>query len=185
MAQAAASRTKTNYQQHPTMKLTQTKLTFTAFAVIIACGWLAYAAEEQDETVTLDKVPQKVKDTLKQYAADADVKKISKGDQDGTKVYEFVIEQGTHKFELTITPKGKFMGTEEDVQLSDMPQAAQAALKAKAVDGKLSGFEKAVDKNHHTTYEADIEKDGKTIEVAVDETGKVMSTEAVTPGKGD
>ena len=66
-----------------------------------------------------------------------------------------------------------------------MPAAAQAVLKVQAGDGKLSGFEKAVDQNHKTTYEADIEKNGKKSEVAVDANGNVVSTESADKEKGD
>ena len=64
-----------------------------------------------------------------------------------------------------------------------MPSATQAALKAQAGAAKLSSFEKAEDEKHKITYEIVIEKDGKKTEVAVDEKGKVVSTEAVGEGK--
>jgi len=136
-------------------------------------------AGEEEDAVTMDKVPQKVKDTLKNYAAESDVKKVEKGEDDGKKVYEFDIEQGSRKFEVSITTKGKFWGTEEDMELSAMPDAAQKALTAQAAGGPISGGEKAVDKDNKVTYEADITKDGKKMEVAVDADGKVVSTEAV------
>jgi uncharacterized membrane protein YkoI len=160
------------------MKLHRKITILAVLAAITGFTASALAGEEKEESISLDQVPQSVKDTLKQYAADSDVKTVVKGDQDGTKVFEFDIEQGARKFEVAISTKGKFMGTEEDVQLSDMPQPAQDALKAQGGDGKLSGFEKAVDQNNKATYEADIEKDGKKSEVAVDADGKVVSTEA-------
>src|SRR5579871_6839912 len=157
------------------------------FVVAVCMGITACvsADEEKEETVSMDKVPQAVKDTLKQYASESDVKTAEKGDQDGTKVFEFDITQGKHSFEVAIATDGTFMGTEEDIQLTDMPEAAQAALKAQAGDGKMSGFEKAVDKNHKTTYEADIKKGGKKFEVAVDADGKVVSTESADKEKAE
>ena len=144
-------------------------ISLATIATILGVTACVSANGEKDEDVSMDKVPQEVKDTLKQYAAESDVKKIEKSDEDGVVAYEFDITQGTRSYELAITPDGKFNGTEEDVQLSDMPEAAQAALKAQAGDeGKLSEFEKAVDKNNKkTTYEADIKKDDKKFEVAV------------------
>lgn len=157
------------------------------FVIAVSLGVTACvsANEEKEETVSMDKVPQAVKDTLKQYASESDVKTVEKGDQDGTKVFEFDITHGKHSFEVAITPDGKFIGTEEDIQLADMPEAAQAALKAQAGDGKLSGFEKAVDKDNKTTYEADIQKGGKKFEVAVDAYGKVVSTESADNEKAE
>jgi uncharacterized membrane protein YkoI len=160
------------------------------FARILALGLtiavsttVAFAAEEKEEAISLDKVPAAVRKSLATYAKDSEVKRVELGDQDGTKVYEFDIEQGSTKFELTLSKKGKFMGKEQEIQLSDMPSAAQTALKAKAGAAKLSSFEKAEDQKHKITYEGVIEKDGKKTEVAVDENGKVVSTEAVGEGK--
>jgi hypothetical protein len=142
------------------------------------------AAEEKDEIVALAAVPKVVKDTLSQYAKDSEVKKVSKGDNDGTIVYEFDIEQGSRKFEVSITPKGAFFGSEETIQLADVPEAARATFEKRAQGGKIISVEKAVDKNKMTNYEAVIEKGGKKTEVVVDPSGKVISTETVTPGKG-
>ena len=81
----------------------------------------SFGADEKDDAVSLAKIPKAVKKTLAGYAADAEVKKAEKGDQDGKTVYEFDIEQGARKFELTIAPNGDFLGTEEEMPLSAMP----------------------------------------------------------------
>ena len=146
-------------------------------AVVVGFTGSVFAGEEKEETISMDKVPSKVKDTLKQYASDSEVKKIEKGHEHGKKVYEFEIEQGTRKFEVAISHKGKFMGTEEDMDLSAMPAAAQKAITNQAAGGKISGGEKAVDNNNKVSYEADIEKNGKKIELVVDSAGKVISTD--------
>ena len=149
-----------------------------AALAIIAGIAVPALGEEKDETIAFDKVPAKVKATLAKYAAEADVKKVEKGDEDGTKVYEFDIEQGAHKFEVTISKKGKYLGQEEDVDLSAVPDAAQKGLTTAAAGGKLSGFEKATDAEGKVTYEADLDKDGKKSEIAVDADGKVVRTES-------
>lgn len=65
-----------------------------------------------------------------------------------------------------------------------MPEAAQAALKAQDGDeGKLSEFEKAVDKNNKTSYEADVKKEDKKLEIAVDADGTVISKEDISKEK--
>ena len=160
-------------------------ISLATIATVLGITACVSANGEKDEDVSMDKVPQEVKGTLKQYASESDVKKVKKNDEDGVEAYEFDITQGTRSYELAITPDGKFNGMEEDIQLSDMPEAAQAALKAQAGDGKLSGFEKAVDKNNKTTYEADIKKDGKKFEVAVDADGTVVSKEDASSEKDE
>jgi uncharacterized membrane protein YkoI len=158
----------------------KSKYTMMGATVLVAFAGLTIngcASEEGEDSISLDKVPAAVKTTLASYAADADVKKVEKGDDDGTKVYEFDIEQGARKFEVAITPAGKFNGTEEDMAFSAMPDAAQKALNNAAGGGTISGGEKAVDASNKVTYEADIVIGGKKSEVAVDTDGKVVSTE--------
>jgi hypothetical protein len=157
------------------------QLAVTALIVTSVCS--AFAGEEKEETISMDKVPKAVKATLAKYATESEVKNVEKSDQNGKKVYEFDIEQGTHKFEVAISPKGKFMGTEEDVEFSTLPAAAQKTLQDKAAGGKVSGCEKAVDADGKVTYEGTIEKDGKKAEIAVDADGKVISSESAAEKK--
>ncbi len=167
------------------MKMQNTVRILAGVALAALLSNRCHSAEETEPAVSMKDVPSAVKTTLKEYAKPEDVKKIEKGDQDGKSVYEFDIEQGTKKFEFTIAPDGKFQGTEEEIQLSDMPEAARKALTDKAAGGKVESAEKALDENKKITYEGVINKDGKKVEVAVDANGKVVSTEEVKPGGGD
>ena len=151
--------------------------------VIAGFGASALGDEGKVETVSLDQVPDAVHKTLSAYAHDSEVKNVEKKEQDDKKVYEFDIDRGGTKFELTLTKKGKFAGKEEDIQWGDMPAATQAALKSRAGDGGLSDFEKTEGKHHQITYEGTVEKSGKKTEVAVDESGKVIRTENATADK--
>ncbi len=162
----------------------KSKYIITGMAALALFAVSAVAREEKEDVITMDKVPKAVRDALPKYASESDVKSVEKGDQDGKKVYEFTIEKGGRKYELALSPKGKFEGTEEDVEISAMPEPAQAALKAAAAGGKISGGEKAEDAHHKVTYEADIEKDGKKFEIAVDADGKVISKESAGEKEG-
>ena len=165
------------------MKLKKHIIAIVAVMAIAGSMIAARAGEDKKETISLDEVPAAVHKALAAYAQDSEVKKVEPGEQEDKKVYEFEITQGGKSFEITLSKKGKFMGREEDVQLTDLPDAAQTALKALAGASKISGFEKAEDKDHKITCEADVEKDGKTTEVAVDPTGKVISEEEASGDK--
>lgn len=165
------------------MKSKYTIMGAATLAVLAGLTVNGCASDKEEDAISLDKVPAAVKTTLAAYAASSDVKKVELGDADGTKVYEFDIEQGTRKFEVAITPDGKFNGTEEDMAFTAMPAAVQNALTEAAAGGALSGGEKAVDANNKVTYEADIARGGKKTEVAVDASGKVVSTESATEEK--
>ena len=146
-----------------------------ALALFAVTAASAFAGEEKEETISMDKVPKAVLDALPKYASTSEVKSVEKGNQDGKTVYEFTIEKAGRKYELALSPKGKYKGTEEDVEFSSMPEAVQSAFKTLAAGGKISGGEKAEDAHHKVTYEADIEKDGKKSEIAVDANGKVIT----------
>lgn len=165
------------------MKLKQIITGAAALALITAFAGPVFAGDEKEEAISMDKVPKAVKETLAKYATEAEVKKIEKGDQDGKTVYEFDIEQGKKKFELAISPKGKFMGTEEEVEFSAIPESAQKTLTDRAAGGKILSCEKAVDAREKVTYEAVIEKNGKKMEVTVTEKGKYVSSEKIAEKK--
>ena len=153
----------------------KSKYIITTVAALALFATSAFAGEEKEETIAMDKVPQAARDALTKYATGTEVKSVEKADHDGKTVYEFTIEKGGRKYELALSPKGKYKGTEEDVEFSTMPEAVQAAFKTLAAGGKISGGEKAEDAHHKVTYEADIEKDGKKSEIAVDANGKVIT----------
>lgn len=162
------------------MKLKPVIIIAAASAIIAGGATNVLAGGEKEDAIPLDKLPAAVHKALAAYAQDSEVTKADKGDEDGKKVFEFDIDQGGKKFELTLSKKGKFLGREEDIEPSAVPAAALAALKSQAGDATLSDFEKAEDKHHKISYEGTFEKGGQKTEVSVDETGKVIGTEDVT-----
>ena len=173
---------KTSNNKKTIMKINYSILALGALALATVVPTTVYG-EEKEETVSMDKVPAAVHQTLSTYAKDSEVTKIEKGNEDGKKMYEFAITQGAHSFEVSISKKGKYLGQEEDIQLTDVPEAVQTALKAKAGSGTLSGFEKTTDKDQTVTYEADIANGGKKTEVTVDASGKIIGIEDASSDK--
>jgi len=167
------------------MKRKSIIMSVATLAIIAGFAVSTFAAEEKEETTTMDKVPQAVKTTLAKYAAETEVKNVEISSQNGKKVYEFDIEKGGRKFEVAISPKGKFKGTEEDVDFKSIPDAAQKGLTEQANGGTITGCEKAVDAKNKVTYEAEITKDGKKTEVVVDADGKVVGNDAEAKEKGE
>jgi len=142
----------------------------------------AGAGDEKDEVVTMAQVPAAVKATVKPFAADSEIKKVEKGDDDGTQAYEFDIEHGGRKLEVTITPDGKLLGTEETVALSTAPGPVRKTITAQAVGGTIVSVEK-VNESGKTTYEAVVDKQGKKSEIAVGLDGALLPPEAKDGGK--
>ena len=163
-------------------KTRQIIMSLAVLAVIAGLTTPLLAAEEKDEVVPLSQVPPKVREAIKKYATEAEIKKIEKGDVDGKKAYEFEIENGGKKSEVTITPDGKLLSTEESIALEDIPEAARKTINAQAAGGKILETEKVFEKGK-TVYEAVIEKGGKKIEVSVAPNGKLVGTEEIKAGK--
>jgi uncharacterized protein YxeA len=162
------------------MKLRQILILGIAFAVIatgiVANGMPQAKQEEKDPILKMSQVPQKVQQTVKIYASEAEVKKITMGDVDGTNAYEFEIEKAGRKSEVAITPDGKVLSSEEMIPLAEVPDAARQAINAKAAGGKVVSTEKVFESGK-TAFEAVIEKDGKQSIFSVAADGKTVGSE--------
>lgn len=167
--------------QQLTMKTKNIIAIMATAAVLAGFGVRVLADEEGDEAISMDKVPKKVKATLAKYVEDSDVKKVTTDNEDGVREYEFSIEKDGRKYEIAITKKGKYMGTEENIDISAVPDAVQKSVAA--LGGKVTGSEKCVNGDNKVTYEIDIKKDAKTTEYTLDTDGKVIKTEG--SGEGD
>jgi len=164
------------------MKLNRIIAGLGVLALAVGCASERPEGKEADETVSLDKVPAAVQQTLKGFASAAEIKKIEKGDVDGKIAYEFVISKNGKDSEVTIYPDGKLLGTEEIISLGEVPDAARKTIDAHTAGGKLVSTEKVVE-HGKTVYEAIVEKGGKQVEYIVAPDGKLVGTEAVKPAK--
>jgi uncharacterized protein YxeA len=172
------------------MRWSQSILGATAFVIAIGCA--AYALpqgqgkqpqgkqEEQDQILKMTQVPQKVQQAIKAYASAAEIKQITRGDVDGTIAYEFQIEKGGRKSEVSITPDGKLLTSEEEVPLAEIPDAARALINAQAAGGRVVSTEKVVE-HGKTAFEAVIEKGGKQAEISVSPDGKIVGSSEDVP----
>jgi hypothetical protein len=150
-----------------------------AGVAVLALGFTA-RADDDDEKVPLDKVPAKVKDAAKAKYPKAKVVTASKGDQDGTKVYELALEQGGRKWEAAFTPEGKFVSSEEVIKQADLPAKVKEAFKKKYGEPKVLEVEKAITgegKSEKLVYEIIFEKGKDKLEAQFDPEGKFLGEE--------
>jgi hypothetical protein len=121
-------------------------------------------AGEKETKITMDKVPAAVQSAVKAYASDAEIKGIEDSDVDGTKVVEFDIEKSGKNSEVAFRPDGTLFSTEEEVVLTDCPDAVQKTIAKLGKKGKAGVPEKVV-QDGKTSYEVVVEKtDGKEVE---------------------
>lgn len=73
---------------------------------------------------------------------------------------------------------------EEEVALSDCPDAVQKVIKAQAEGGEILEIERETE-DGQVVYEAEIRKDGKTFEVEISEDGEILEIEDEDEDKDD
>jgi uncharacterized membrane protein YkoI len=149
-----------------------------ASAIVTTLSLTAFAGDEKEVKITMDKVPEAVQKAVKEFATDTEIKGIEDSDVDGTKVIEFDIEKNGKASEIAFRPNGKLFSTEAEVALADVPEAVQKTIANMSKDAKAGAPEKVVQEGK-TTYEVVIEKDGKKIEYTISPKGKITDKEEV------
>ena len=107
----------------------------------IACAALlaaiAQVAMAEDEKVEADKLPQKVKDTLKTRWSSAKITTATKTMENGAVVYDIEMTQDGKKREADIKEDGTIVNFENEIAIKDLPAAVAAAVKAKHPDATV------------------------------------------------
>lgn len=104
--------------------------------VVISFG-LCTAASAADEKVDPDKLPQKVKDTLKTRWSTAKITVATKTMEDGAVVYDIEMTQDGKKREADIREDGSIVNFENQIAIKDLPKAVADAVKAKHPDATI------------------------------------------------
>jgi uncharacterized membrane protein YkoI len=126
----------------------------------------AFAA---DKKVQMKDVPAAVQKAVQQEEAKgAKIVGLSTEVEEGKTMYEVKTTVNGHTRDLLLDATGAIVETEEATSLDAVPGPVKSALEAR---GKVVSVE-TVTKGKTVTYEAQIQKDGKRSEVAVDAAGK-------------
>ena len=151
-----------------------------ALALVLAAGFAAhsYAGDEKEVKITIDKVPAAVQQAVKKYATDSEIKGIEESDVDGTMVIEFDIEKNGKSSEVAFRPDGRLFSTEEEVALTDCPEAVQKTIAKLSKNARAGKPEKIVQEGK-TSYEIIIEMKGEKTEYTISPEGKVTDKEEI------
>jgi len=148
---------------------------------LIACAALLAAIAQitlaEDEKVEADKLPQKVKETLKTRWSSAKITIATKTMENGAVVYDIEMTQDGKKREADIKEDGTIVNFENEIAIKDLPAAVAAAVKAKHPDATVKeAMETLVIKDGKDTvdeYEVLIVTgDNKEVELTVSPDGK-------------
>lgn len=152
------------------------------FAAVVCLA--VYAAEAaKDEQM---KLPDAVTAAIKALYPQGEIEEVKQETEDGVMVYEVEVEQGEKEVELTITPEGTVMEEEQEIEVKDLPAAAQQAVagaKVKEVSKEVNYYtvkDKKLQKlaSPELSYSVEIEKDGKVTEMEFNADGVLQKEEA-------
>jgi uncharacterized membrane protein YkoI len=139
----------------------------------IACAVLALgvtALPAADKKIQAKDLPPAVQKAVQEETKGATIKGYAKEVENGKTMYEVETTVNGHSRDLLFDATGRLVEAEEAVSLDTVPAAVRTAFEAR---GKVLTVE-TVTKGKTVTYEAQVEKNGKKSEVAVDAAGKSM-----------
>lgn len=139
-------------------------------ASIVLCALaLAGLGVGAEQKLQRKDVPAAVEKTVKQEEANGGtIKNIAAEKAGGKTVYEVETTVRGHTRDLIVDATGTIVEAEEEVSIDAVPAPVKTALQA---SGKVIKIE-TLTKDGKTTYEAQVEKNGKRSEVALDAAGK-------------
>jgi uncharacterized membrane protein YkoI len=162
-------------------------LTGLGAAAIVAFVIPAFARAD-DEPIPLDKLPKEVTAAIKKKFPDAELVEADKSKEDGKVVYEVTIKFKKTELDVTVTPEGKILSVEKEIEVADVPKAVMKALEKKYPKATVKGASEISKDDKVAEYEFDIvTKDEKRLYVTFDTAGKFLDEEKVPeePKKDD
>ncbi|GAB3825882.1 PepSY-like domain-containing protein [Hymenobacter jeollabukensis] len=144
----------------------------TYLLLALATG-LAGAAKAQE--ITAKQVPPAAVASLKKaYPA---AKSIKWEKEDGN--YEAEFQQGADRLSVVITPAGQLLETETEIRTAQLPAAVRSKLVRAYAGYQVTEAARIVTAaTGATTYEAELRRPGKKMDVIFDANGAVVRTEA-------
>ena len=137
----------------------------------IAALTLAVAAADvaAQKTILVKDLPPAVQRVVQdEQSKGATIKKVSAEKEQGKTVYEVETTVAGHTRDVIVDATGRIVESEEEISIEAVPAAVKAALQAAGTVLKVETLTRGAS----VTYEAQIEKNGKKSEIALDAAGK-------------
>lgn len=145
---------------------------------VMVCA-VTYAGKCKKKKVCL---PDAVKAAISALYPEAVIEE-AKVEKEGLKVYEIELKLNGQEFEVTVAPDGTIIETESEVAVDGLPDAVKAAILKAAGGAEIEEVMEEVTywvvtlkklETPETTYEAELIKDGKEIEIEVAADGTIL-----------
>ena len=145
-------------------------------------SFVAAAAEENEQQVSLEKLPAAVAKALKAQAGKDKITNVSKESDDGKTVYEATFKRNGHVHDVTVNENGKLVSDEEELSASEAPQKIREAIDREFPGARIEKFER-IKEGGKTNYEALLSGKKKREEIKFSDGGKVLEREDKTGDK--
>jgi uncharacterized membrane protein YkoI len=143
---------------------------------VVAAG-VAARADDKEENVPLDKVPEAVLKAVKAKFKDAELVAAQTEKDNGKLVYEINLKDKGTSIDVTLSPDGKIVSIEKTIAAKDLPRPVTQALNSKYPKSEYQIVEE-VTEGGKTSYEVLlVTADKKKIEVVLDREGKIIKEE--------
>ena len=126
----------------------------------------------EETRVKMQDLPEPVQKAVKAQTKTVKLRGLAKEVENGETFYEAEAVANGKSRDVLIDSKGNVVEVEEATTLGSVPGPVQSAIKAAAVGGKVVSIE-TVTTGSAITYEAAIQKAGKTSEVAFNADGSM------------
>lgn len=148
---------------------------------VVVCA-VTYAGKCEKKKVCL---PDAVKAAISALYPEAVIEE-AKVEKEGLKVYEIELKLNGQEFEVTVAPDGTIIEIESEVTIDGLPDAVKAAIIKAAEGAEIEEVKEEVTywvvtlrklEIPETTYEAELIKDGKEIEIELAADGTILELE--------
>ncbi len=133
----------------------------------------ADAKKADQQTVSLDDVPEAARTALRKLAGDAKIEKVEREEDDGVILFEAEWQQNQTTHEATVTADGDLVEQERTVSHASLPQAVRRAVKDRFGDITEVTYERKT----VVLYEAESDADGNKREVLLSPSGREVEVE--------
>lgn len=147
-------------------------------------GLSAWAAEDKEEKVTLEKIPAAAAKAIKEAVGGERIQGLSKEKDKGKNVYEVSFHKGGRAHDLTVDESGKVVSDEEVIPVEEAPKNIREAIEKEHPGGKIEKLER-ITEGGKVDFEVLISGKGKREEIKFDSKGSVVEREDKSGKKGN
>lgn len=132
--------------------------------------------ELMEEEVFLSELPEALQAAIRKETAGKPVDEMTRNFDDGEVSYDLDIVANQKTRTVTFDAGGEVVSRQEDVALSEVPEAAQKQIQSFAAAGKVLTIQKVTETNT-VSFDVDVRQDGKVKSYSIAADGKIADSD--------